>query len=154
MSGSMISSDRCEPNLVPMLDMVFQLITFFMLIVNFKAAEVDRELQLPVIGSAQPAEEDQLQGDLLVLNLRANGDLAVRGKVQPSIEGFIRLEARTTALLKGLNPGSILPVTVVVRADRTVTVHTLMEVVDACRSNGFDKFDFVIVRAAGKPKGT
>ena len=48
MSGSMTDTSRCEPNLVPILDMVFQLITFFMLVVNFKATEVDRELTLPV----------------------------------------------------------------------------------------------------------
>ena len=43
-----------EPNLTPILDMVFQLITFFMLVMNFKAAEIDATLLLPVIGSAKP----------------------------------------------------------------------------------------------------
>ena len=28
---------KAEPNLTPILDMVFQLITFFMLVINFKA---------------------------------------------------------------------------------------------------------------------
>ena len=42
------SADRAEPNLVPILDMVFQLITFFMLVINFKAAETDTSLKLPV----------------------------------------------------------------------------------------------------------
>ena len=41
---------KSEPNLTPMLDMVFQLITFFMLVINFKAAEIDQNLSLPVVG--------------------------------------------------------------------------------------------------------
>jgi biopolymer transport protein ExbD len=150
MSGSIEGADQCEPNMVPILDMVFQLITFFMLVINFKATAVDRELNLPVIGSARPVEEET-QGEMLVLNLRANGEITARGKVQPNIEGFIGVEARTTASVKGLPFGSPLPVMVVIRADRTITVQSLMKVVNTCRSNGFDQFDFVVIRS-GKPK--
>jgi len=42
MSGALPgSSVKSEPNLTPILDMVFQLITFFMLVINFKSAELD-----------------------------------------------------------------------------------------------------------------
>ncbi len=150
MSGSLAFAEKCEPNLVPILDMVFQLITFFMLVVNFKATEVDLDLNLPVIGSAQPIKEDEQQREMLVLNIRANGDLAVRGKVQPNIDLFLRIEANTFASQQGIPQGSPLPVTVVVRADRAIRVQALMAVVDACRANGFDKFDFVIIRGTGK----
>ena len=55
MSGSLPGGGvKAEPNLTPILDMVFQLITFFMLVINFKAAELDLSLQLPVLGSAKP----------------------------------------------------------------------------------------------------
>ena len=50
--------------------MVFQLITFFMLVINFKSAEMDLSLKLPVVGSARPV----LGGDgaqLLVLNVKS-----------------------------------------------------------------------------------
>ena len=58
MSGSVPGGGvKAEPNLTPILDMVFQLITFFMLVINFKAAELDLSLQLPVIGSAKPLPE-------------------------------------------------------------------------------------------------
>ena len=49
-------SEGAEPDLTPLLDMVFQLITFFMLVVNFKGAALDTSLQLPVLGSARPLE--------------------------------------------------------------------------------------------------
>ncbi len=150
MSGSIAFADKCEPNLVPILDMVFQLITFFMLVVNFKATEVDLDLNLPVIGSAQPVKEDEQHREMLVLNIRSNGDLAVRGKVQPSVDLFLRIEAKSLATIHGIPQGSPLPVTVVVRADRAIRVQALMEVIDSCRANGFDKFDFVIIRGTGK----
>jgi biopolymer transport protein ExbD len=70
MSGSVPGgSQSAEPNLTPILDMVFQLITFFMLVINFKAAELDLSLQLPVIGSAKPLPGDTTNMKLLVLNV-------------------------------------------------------------------------------------
>jgi biopolymer transport protein ExbD len=55
--------------LTPILDMVFQLITFFMLVINFKAAELDLSLMLPVLGSAKPLP-DGPNAKLLVLNVQ------------------------------------------------------------------------------------
>ena len=69
MSGSVPGGVKAEPNLTPILDMVFQLITFFMLVLNFKAAELDLSLRLPVIGSAKPLPEGA-KVKLLVLNVQ------------------------------------------------------------------------------------
>jgi len=69
MSGSVPGGAKAEPNLTPILDMVFQLITFFMLVINFKAAELDTSLMLPVIGSAKPLPEGA-KIKLLVLNVQ------------------------------------------------------------------------------------
>ena len=56
MSGSQYHDASAEPNLTPMLDMVFQLVTFFMLVINFKSAQLDMNLKLPVVGSARPVD--------------------------------------------------------------------------------------------------
>jgi len=70
MSGSVPGGGvKSEPNLTPILDMVFQLITFFMLVINFKSAELDLSLQLPVLGSAKPLP-DGAKIKLLVLNVQ------------------------------------------------------------------------------------
>ena len=115
------SDEFTQPNLTPILDMVFQLITFFMLVINFKAAETDTSLALPVIGSAKPAETKN-QGELLILNINADGKLMVRGREEPSIEGFILNEIE---ILKRTHRGAESDdkqVTVVIRADRKTTV--------------------------------
>ena len=56
MSGSLSHGASAEPNLTPMLDMVFQLITFFMLVINFKSAQLDMSLKLPIFGSLVPSK--------------------------------------------------------------------------------------------------
>jgi biopolymer transport protein ExbD len=146
--SSMHSADRAEPNLVPILDMVFQLITFFMLVINFKAAETDTSLKLPVVGSARPVDAKGAE-QLLVLNLNADGKLMVRGKEEPSIEGFIKKEKDFLLLgLKNFKDGDELPITVVIRADRAVLVRFLMRVVQACQAQGCRKFDFMVMRQA------
>ncbi|MGE3818419.1 MAG: ExbD/TolR family protein [Isosphaeraceae bacterium] len=56
MSGT-ISTMRAEPNLTPLLDIVFQLITFFMLLINFSKDNYDARVKLPVAGSARPVDD-------------------------------------------------------------------------------------------------
>ena len=41
MSHGSSSSDKCEPNLVPLLDMVLQLVMFFMVCANFVMEQVN-----------------------------------------------------------------------------------------------------------------
>lgn len=147
MSGSLPSSgEKAEPNLVPILDMVFQLITFFMLVINFKAAMVDRDLALPVLGSAMPVEEPT-DNEVLVLNVRANGELWVRGEHQVNPRGFIGVEAAFIASSKNLPRGSKLPTRVVVRADKAIKVKQVLDLTDMCREKGFEIFDFLVVRS-------
>ncbi len=83
MSGSVSNEANAEPNLTPMLDMVFQLITFFMLVMNFKAASMDLSLKLPVVGSAKMVDTKGTV-DLLVLNVDARRTVA---RLWPGKEG-------------------------------------------------------------------
>ncbi len=143
MSGSAHSADKVEPNLTPILDMVFQLITFFMLVISFRATDFDKQLVLPVVGSAAPADED-INGELLILNLRAGGKLFVQGKEEPNVEGFLAFEAGR--LLKDIKPDSGGEIIVVIRADRQLRCDFLMRVVEACRKSGLQRFDFMVLR--------
>lgn len=137
------SSDKADPNLTPILDMVFQLITFFMLVISFRATDFDKALVLPVVGSAAPAEEET-NGELLILNLRSGGKLVVQGKEEPNIEGFLTFEAQK--IKKNLKPDSGEEVIVVIRADRALRCDFLMRVIKACKSSGLQRFDFMVLR--------
>ena len=95
MSGSVSTEANAEPNLTPMLDMVFQLITFFMLVINFKAASMDLSLKLPVVGSAKMVDTKGTV-DLLVLNIDAEGRLRVYGQEKKDIQKYLQTEALTS----------------------------------------------------------
>ena len=142
MSASLSHSASAEPNLTPILDMVFQLITFFMLVINFKSAAMDLSLKLPVIGSAQPVDM-QGQEDLLILNIDSSGKLKVFG-VDKDIERYIATEAQVSRLAARRSHANEkddrLPTIVVVRADRATPFHLLNRVIKVCQEHGFRRF--------------
>jgi biopolymer transport protein ExbD len=135
---------KAEPNLTPMLDMVFQLVTFFMLVINFKAASLDTSLHLPVIGSALPIESGV--SDVLVLNIMRDGKLRMYGEIR-DVESCIAQEARSARQSAGgasSKPGTAteLSTTVIIRADRTTPYHYIHQVIQACWNNGFRNFQY------------
>src|SRR5580704_7060567 len=93
-----MSQLKAEPNLTPMLDMVFQLVTFFMLVINFKTNQIDTQMDLPVVGSARPVEADGLL--LLMVNINKNGQFTVFNKPfsDPQMEQYISAQAASDRL--------------------------------------------------------
>jgi biopolymer transport protein ExbD len=144
MSGSLSKEVKAEPNLTPVLDMVFQLITFFMLVINFKSAEMDLSLMLPVVGSARPVETKGQRG-LLVLNIDQAGDLKVYGRAIKDVEGYIAKEAAASRLAARIasddsEEAQDLPTMIVIRADRATPFKMINRVIKACQDNGFRSF--------------
>jgi biopolymer transport protein ExbD len=146
------SENRAEPNLTPILDMVFQLITFFMLVINFKVAAIDTTLSLPVVGSARPV--DFKGADLLVLNVDKQGDLKVYGRTITDIPKYIADEAKASLKLARkdnpeLKPGDDLPTTIVIRADKEIRFKELYKVISQCQQNGYRNYS---LKTLEKPK--
>jgi biopolymer transport protein ExbD len=143
MSASMMQKTKAEPNLTPILDMVFQLITFFMLVINFKSAALDMSLRLPVVGSARPVDTKGME-DLVILNITKDGKLMVYG-IPKEIESFIAGEAQASLLWARrakpeLKFGDELPSMVVIRADKDTPFKLLNRVIKACQDNGYRRF--------------
>ncbi len=148
MAGSVTGDVRAEPNLTPLLDVVFQLITFFMLVINFTSDNYDQRVHLPVAGSARPIEDTQrVSEDRIVLNVDAQGHLLVGGQVQPVVEALqtikhqadlVRLNLRAAG--QKIDPVAGLPTTVVFRADKDATFASVMTLINACQAQGFRKF--------------
>ena len=156
MSASLDQNDG-KPNLTPILDMVFQLITFFMLVINFKSASMDMSLKLPVIGSARPLDTKG-QDDILVLNIDKKGRLNIYGGIRDDVETYISGEALASMkVAQRANPafkrGDPLPTIVVIRADRSTPFSLLNNVLEKCRENGYLKFSFKALSAEAKGGG-
>ena len=144
MSSSLSHSSSAEPNLTPILDMVFQLITFFMLVINFKSAAMDLDLKLPVVGSARPVDT-QGQEDLLILNINSQGQLRMYGQQVSDVASYIANEAQASMLVARRNnqqikQGDELPSTVVIRADQGTPFTMLNQIIQTCQTNGYRKF--------------
>jgi biopolymer transport protein ExbD len=147
-SAQLTTELKAEPNLTPLLDVVFQLITFFMLMVNFSSDNYDRRITLPVAGSARPVEDDrQVAEDRLVLNVDKEGHLLMGGDVQPlhkAIQSIAHqaklIKLNLEAAGKKLDATGSLPTTIVLRADRDTSFSALLSLIKACQSNGFRKF--------------
>ena len=143
---------KAEPNLTPLLDVVFQLITFFMLVINFSNDNYDKSIKLPVAGSARPLDDpSKAAEDRLVLNIDSKGDLLFNGKVLSGGQVIeqIRFEAQLARLnakaVAGKKPGAEaddgLATRIVIRADRDTPFAPILSLISACQSNGFRKFD-------------
>jgi biopolymer transport protein ExbD len=51
------NTDKCEPNFIPLLDLVLQLVMFFMLCANFVLDQTNVEIKLPEALSAKTLEQ-------------------------------------------------------------------------------------------------
>jgi biopolymer transport protein ExbD len=134
--------EGAEPNLTPILDLVFQLITFFMLVINFKGASLDMSLKLPVLGSARPLHWTGKMEPLL-LNINKEGVVSAYGQ-SVDIEQHVIREARILKFTlesagKTLKDNE-LPVPVIIRADRRVAFRELNHIIEVCQKQGYRQF--------------
>jgi biopolymer transport protein ExbD len=150
MAAIMSSEFKAEPNLTPLLDVVFQLITFFMLVINFSSENYDQRVRLPVAESARPVDDEaRVSEDRLVLNVDKEGHLLINGEVQPLHKAIqtikhqadlVKLNLRASGAKR--EPTGTLPTTIVLRVDREATCASLLSLIKACESQGFRKFWF------------
>lgn len=65
------STEKCEPNFTPLLDLVLQLVMFFMLCANFVLDQTSVEIKLPHALAAKPLPADQEY--MIFLNVNKEG---------------------------------------------------------------------------------
>lgn len=157
MAGSVTSEIRAEPNLTPLLDVVFQLITFFMLVINFSAENYDQNIRLPKASSARPVEDGaRISEDRLVLNVDREGHLLMAGEVLPLHKStetikhqadLVKLNLKASGVK--LDPSGGLPTTIIFRADRDTTFASIIGLITTCQNNGFRKFALKALQANG-----
>ena len=66
-------AEKIEPQMAPMIDVVFQLLIFFMLTLNIVEPEGDFNVNMPITDSNTPAEDPNIFPDIKV-RLVANED--------------------------------------------------------------------------------
>ena len=69
------SSDKCEPNFTPLLDLVLQLVMFFMIVTNFVQEQTNVEIKLPEAIAAKAIEPNV--DSAIYLNVNAEGKVVL-----------------------------------------------------------------------------
>jgi biopolymer transport protein ExbD len=131
------SSALAEMDMTPMIDVTFQLIAFFMFVLNFTEVEIDQRVHLPQSELAKPPDAPyeapltiQMTSDNVVLFA---GDELSMEKLQDAL-------LREAQIIRAHEKKTLSDVTVVIRADRDAKTGRVQEVIQMCQEAGFDTF--------------
>lgn len=150
------NSDPLDVDMTPMIDIVFQLIAFFMVITNFEQTQADERVKLPKNELAKPPEVKR--ENLLTVNIGYLRDKSGE-KTDPQpyvffagetlrfadIEGKLQRESEFFTTIKT----PLEDVTVRIRADGEAPIGLVQELIQICQKNtiGFQRFSLSATQA-------
>ena len=125
-----------EVDMTPMIDIVFQLMTFFIFTLNFSEAEQDDRIQLPLSQLAKPVPGPVEKP--ITLQVTSTSSVIYAGELIPVPQIGWYLEREKASLVNaGRQPADA---TVIVRADGRAKTGEVQEIVKICQEKGFEKF--------------
>lgn len=136
-----------EGDMTSMIDMTFQLIAFFMVLINFADDSADQAIKLPSSELAVPPEAPP--ADPIVLQMNAYGQVLYSG------DGYVdmsvirpRLNTKKQFLIKsGRKPEDA---TIIIRAHKYVAAKYVRELLEMCQALDFQTFAFRAAAEAPK----
>ena len=127
-----------EGDLTPMIDMTFQLIAFFMLLINFSEVDRAEEIMLPTSVMAIPPEE---RPDYqIILNLEPGGSVKFQGQLIDDIDSLrpiLKQEKNNATREKVSNPADI---AVVIRAHEDTPTGLVQRLIVKCQEEQLESF--------------
>lgn len=115
-------------DLTPVVDVVFNLLIFFALSLNFAATSGGINVKLPKASSAEPIKSEQI-----TINLTEDGKIYLNDK--PSSNDEVRKKLKETK-----NKSSL----VIIRADDNVRHGKVVEAMDLVKSEGFSRLAIAV----------
>ncbi|MFT7485157.1 MAG: biopolymer transport protein ExbD [Candidatus Paceibacteria bacterium] len=114
------AGDEPQMNLTPMIDVIFQLLIFFMVATTFQQDEREMDVELPPAASGTELTRED---DEIIIHVKRDGALVIKGETydQPAL-------ARHLAMAAERNPKT----PVMIRGDRLVHHEDVIGVMDAC----------------------
>jgi biopolymer transport protein ExbD len=143
------ADSETEVNLTPLLDLVLQLIMFFMITVNFvQADQFPHGIFLPVAQSAMVM--DKTADVPVFLNLNHEG------KLVGTQEGFgldtfgkVQVHLKQLRNAKVIEHGEDVRIVVVLRADQNCRYRKVHEVLEACQRAGYNNWQIRVMSKGG-----
>ncbi len=123
-------------NMTPMIDVVFQLIIFFLVSSHLARQEVQLELPLPIARTGQDSVEQNVYR--LTVNVLADGTLTLAGRRVSAQDLAVRLRERLMEVGSGLQ--------VRIRSDRSAPYRVVEPIMLACARAGIWDVSFAVYR--------
>jgi biopolymer transport protein ExbD len=112
---------------VPMVDVLFNLLIFFLLATSLRQAEREMEIALPITAAVGPVTQAMKE---IVVNVNADGHIIVAGR---------RIEAEELADMIKTSVANNPQQKVSVRGDRTTAYANIVRVLDICKGAGLQE---------------
>ena len=145
------TTSRLEINLTPLLDLVLQLIMFFMLTVNFvRVDQVNDRVELPVVQSAMPLKSSG--ENLVYINIDRDGERLAGGVKLPTaalLRAYVNKRKeeieRVARYQKVAAPTDIV---VVIRAHKDASWGDVYDTLDECSRAGYRAWQLRVIKLA------
>ena len=153
--------DKCDPNLIPLLDLVLQLVMFFMVCANFVMENTNETIRLPEAIAAKPLDPNAQiviflnvneEGFVLLSGLDVQGankdDNVLRNPV--AVQSYMRRrfdqDVRAAGGDKTKPPRSAL----IIRADKKTPFEKVYGIMKACQLAGYQNCQLRVIRFGGQ----
>ena len=125
-----------EGDLTPMIDMVFQLVAFFMVLINFSKVDQDQVIKLPYSNLVKPPEE--ARDNILTLQIKEDGNVILGGETidMEGVERKLRQEIRVIQK-ENRKPADTI---VIIRADGNAKHGKVQDLIEICQQVQFQHF--------------
>lgn len=139
------NQEKCEPNFTPLLDLVLQLVMFFMLVANFVVEQSSPDIKLPSATAGKLLDKNE--DSPIFLNVNKEGKVLLTPEQRPEggdptldneiqvqsfMKGHADIEKRST---KKDQPQA----TVILRVDKDTPFDKTYRIMKACRLAGYQK---------------
>ncbi|MFL5242617.1 MAG: ExbD/TolR family protein [Gemmataceae bacterium] len=139
MSRGSYGNEHVDPDLTPMLDVVMQLLMYFILCVNFVSEEVSSDILLPDGQTARPLIKGN--DDVLLLNIREDGSVKVYGLDAMDIAKTKDWLLKRYAEAESRSSDKQVHTTIIVRAHNRTNYESIFQVLRICKDTGFRRFN-------------
>jgi biopolymer transport protein ExbD len=130
-------AEYVEIDYTPMIDMTFQLIAFFMILINFSDAEADERVQLPSSTLAKPP--DASAETPIYIQMMRDGKIIMNAQVLADVEAIRPFLKNEKYVLQTKNQ-SEKNATIIIRAHKDAKTGLVQKIIKVCQEVGFEKF--------------